>query len=760
MVAAMSAGRARWRALAGYGLPALVYLVFLFALFWRLWTPIEGAQRTFGWDAQWQYWGDLQFLYDALADGELPLWNPHDRTGYPYHADPQAGLFYPPNWIVVAGAALTGEVSHWAVAVKVIFHFWLACFGVHVYLRRRGVHQAACFVGGAVFILGYPHLQNLFSALNWNIAWAPWVLLAIDRWIERPTRPRGALVALTAAMCALAGGPASFWYSMLIIAPYGIWAIASGARAAPDRRSFLRAALVSGATGAGLFLAIVLAQYHSTAELIGHTVRGDRDLSFITTSTFAVDDLAGLVIPRMLGTNPYLSAAAVVWAVIAVTAFATPRRFVLAGLGVLGILCALGGHGDFLAAAASAFDPFGFFRRAHRYLYVAQLPVALLAAEGLSELLRLDRAELARRLLRAIWLVGVVAVLVFGVGFAVNQKPHLDPQPLRDAFVLACLAFALTTGFSHMILRRSGTWRTVLGYVAAAFVAGDLWFARSQVIDKALHPIPATSRDGELAQMDGTALERRIYDRAYLGYRPGTRLGVRDFGGYEDDPLALSRYHHLLERARRAPRHLGHANVGFLLEGKKQKLRKSPLDSKSVEQMGPGVSRVRDVAPAVLWVDRATVAGDPNAALAALLKERPGTAAVVERDTLSGAERTRASRVDSEARPVGGRLVELARNRLIAEVDAPADGLVVIHEAYFPHWRAWVDGDEVDIVPANGLFRGVLVAQGSHRIEMRYEPPGWLTRALVSLLGLLGACALSASPLLRPLRRRKRRGTE
>ena len=83
------------RLASSYAIAAIVFLLALMALFWRLWTPIDGARRTFGWDAQWEYWGDLQFQLDAYSDGDLPLWNPYDRAGYPFHTDPQAGIFYP-----------------------------------------------------------------------------------------------------------------------------------------------------------------------------------------------------------------------------------------------------------------------------------------------------------------------------------------------------------------------------------------------------------------------------------------------------------------------------------------------------------------------------------------------------------------------------------------------------------------------------------------------------------------------------------------
>ena len=736
------------RIASSYAAAALVFLICLMALFWRLWTPIDGARRTFGWDAQWEYWGDLQYQLDAYSDGDLPLWNPYDRAGYPFHTDPQAGIFYPGTWLLLGGAALTGEADYWWIAVKVVLHFWLACFGAWVYLRRRGLHPAACYVGGFVFILSYPYLHNVFSALNWSMAWTPWVLAAIDHFAARPTRARGALLALAGAMCTLAGAPASFWYSLLIIAPYGVWAAVAGARGAgprgsPERRAYLRAFAVAGATAAGLYLAMVAAQLRSTGSAVDQTVREARNLDFITESTFGIDDMVALLMPRMLGGNTYLGAGAIIWAAIALTAFVSGRRLVLAAVAVIGFACALGQTGDFLAFGASVFEPFGFFRRAHRYLYVTQLPIAILAAEGLDGVIRLEAREVARKILRGVLVWGVLALLIFGTGFAVTQRNNLDPQPLRDAFVLTCLSNAIAVWLTAMILTRTGSWKQVFAALAVLFVATDLWFARKSDVEQRMHALPSTKRDGEAAGMEGVPLGVRVYDRHYLGYRPGTRLHIRDFGGYEDDPLALSRYNALLDMVQRQPRQLGHANVGWFLDAHQRPLKVAGSDTAAFTPVKKHVRKVNQVAPAVLWVDRATVVkGGAAEALAELVRHPPGTAAVLEEGTFDG--ELAAAGAGGDAAPVSGRLVELGRNRLVAAIEAPAAGVVVIHESYFPGWRAWVDGEETAIAPANGVFRGLAVGPGRHEIVMEYSPPGWLALALVSLFGTLAAAVVAA----------------
>jgi uncharacterized membrane protein YfhO len=97
----------------------------------------------------------------------------------------------------------------------------------------------------------------------------------------------------------------------------------------------------------------------------------------------------------------------------------------------------------------------------------------------------------------------------------------------------------------------------------------------------------------------------------------------------------------------------------------------------------------------------------------------------------------------SAAAPVAGAITDLGLNHVTAEIDAPADGVVVINEAYHPGWRATVDGAAAEIVPANGAFRGVRVGPGSHVIAMRYDGGAAPLAMLASVLAMLAAALLS-----------------
>ena len=72
-------------------------------------------------------------------------------------------------------------------------------------------------------------------------------------------------------------------------------------------------------------------------------------------------------------------------------------------------------------------------------------------------------------------------------------------------------------------------------------------------------------------------------------------------------------------------------------------------------------------------------------------------------------------------------------------VDAKSPVMLLVRESLIDGWRAEVDGSEVPLYPASGLFFAVPVAAGVHEVRLSYHTPGFRAGLLVSAAWILGA---------------------
>jgi hypothetical protein len=79
---------------------------------------------------------------------------------------------------------------------------------------------------------------------------------------------------------------------------------------------------------------------------------------------------------------------------------------------------------------------------------------------------------------------------------------------------------------------------------------------------------------------------------------------------------------------------------------------------------------------------------------------------------------------------------------VVVDVDAPADGLLVFSEPFYPLRSASVDGEPAAVRKVNMAFTGVPVGPGRHRVELRYDPrgfqAGWTASAAAAAIWIVG----------------------
>jgi len=75
-------------------------------------------------------------------------------------------------------------------------------------------------------------------------------------------------------------------------------------------------------------------------------------------------------------------------------------------------------------------------------------------------------------------------------------------------------------------------------------------------------------------------------------------------------------------------------------------------------------------------------------------------------------------------------------HRVEAEVETVTPAVTVLSDAFYPGWKAAVNGQPVPVVRANGMFRAIPVPAGRSRVVFQYEPVSYRLGLFLMLVAL------------------------
>jgi len=227
------------------GLLALVLVFFWRTLSGDVFQPADGG------DLVSFLFPTYRFAARTLAEGALPLWNPHLYGGMSFINDIQAGFLYLPNLILFRlWPDFPYVVMQWLSAL----HLWWAGVGTYFLIRSlrpggEAVYPLAAFFGGVVFAFCDPLLLH-FGNLNLIavLAWLPWVMLAFHRALERRSLRWAAVAAVLFAVGSYAGHAQSSLIMGLGLVVYAVaWALIPPSPGAEARATDASASTTPGA---------------------------------------------------------------------------------------------------------------------------------------------------------------------------------------------------------------------------------------------------------------------------------------------------------------------------------------------------------------------------------------------------------------------------------------------------------------------------------------------------------------------------------
>jgi len=733
------------------------------------------------WDSMAQYYPWRAFAHEAVRHGIIPLWNPHQFCGTPFVANSQSAVFYPLNVLFYVF-----DPAH-AFAISALIHLFLGGLFIYMFLRAIGVRRVGSTFGGMTFAFcgffaAWIHLPTVMN----TAVWLPLALFFIARYFA--TYHAGNVLGLGFAIgtAALAGHPQILMYVAGMAGLYFIFRAATADGGAGRR---VIRGVVIGMAAVGLALSWAAVQLLPTAELLplSHRATVASAGGYAAYLRFAMpwQQLITLLLPEFMG-NPvygtywgrgsfaeyagYAGILPLALAVLGVIWRREKETVFFAAMALLALLLALGTPLNlFLFYLVPGFSSTG---GPARMLFIFALAVAILAGRGADAAsAALADPEQARRFARHLVTMGIVILAVAAlfciVLAAIYPVPFLAllSAPAIN-IVITVLVLLLGVGLYWVAAH---TRRTALQQTAVvalfALAAVDLFSfgMRCYLTAPRSDVYPATKLTVLLRQQTASlgAHEGRImplyrswglaeFPNAVLPPNAATVYRLRDVEGY--DSLYLARYRSVIaavEGRDPSPTANGNMLLGsppdpalLPVLGVRYVLSEAPLDipGLTLERAGEvNVYRVQNFVPRVYAADEALVARDLQGSLASLGQ------AVGHRVVLETAHPVRTVK----RRPGLGAYASLEGEGINSLWLKAGPGYVVVSDAYYPGWRARVDGKATATMIANGAFRAVWTGEGRHNVVMRFEPGSFRLGLFATLIAAAAGMAAAAAGLAR-----------
>ena len=696
------------------------------------------AQRYYPWYA---------FMNETARRGELPLWNPLEGGGHPFLAVWRTRCLSPfslPFYLLPIARAL--QLS---VLLKLVVAGWCAFYAA----RRFGFRPPLALFVGAVFELsGHVYLWNGWP-LSDVVPWLPLLLVFVERLALGQTR-RWPLGAIVVGLMALGGDPETLGASMLLGFVYLLLRNLLN-RTEPSRIAVSVAALAA-AVVAGLGLAAVqiapyiefLDEAASTGDLRPATLLEAKDIVLLFLPGFFGAG-QGLVsghgiardvnVLRLLHVGLFQMWLLCLWFSLRSYAPAAQRQRIEAMLlttVVMGVLAILSGR-------SLTYVPGLALLRVEHLLVGNALVFAMTSAAAADEWLHLNAEECKATLLRLLLfapalLLLAVAAIYFYRDAADNDAPALWLQ-LLTAFGLS-LALLLLLGVTLVrpSVRIMGCLLVPLALLSMllAFHQRDRYVAADSLF-------PETSFITSLKQTGA-----RVSGSDALKKWPLAGNLIPQV--YTPSGIMLKRYSAALEWVQARPLLLRLAGAPALLLTKHdiQGAFASIRPMLAIQRVFPsGAVLFTDLSTRPrAWMDydeRVAETLDPEV----LIEQLPQLIEDI-------------SAPDSPARPQQAKVAieepeQTSCVRILVEQSRP--GVLVLADVYYVGWKATVDGQEKNILPAYGLLRGVQVDEGKHVVEFVYSPFSLKLGLGITIAAALIILIESRHILIEFLRNRRRR---
>ena len=738
-------------------------------------THVPSAQKPkrLLYDPIVQYFPWYHFDKQVFKTGKLPLWNPYQGCGVPHIANMQSSIFYPLNLFVF--------FLNWKWGLFFLYFFKLYFIGLFLYLYLREINisppvsivfsVAGMYTSFNTILLYFPtttgaflfplslwaieHMLNLVREPHSRISrsdsdFKPLQSTAFSNGVKNQSQFKVYLILCLGLVFALFGGnPEVVFYSMFIAAIYFVIRLHQtyGLRSVNEYYPLL-AKLVAALILGVLIAAIQLLPFlHYLRLSSAYLARNVLDLPLNNLPAYL---LLFNILPGVPGSTKALSAIFGQYHTIIIFAYtgvsvlllgisgivALTKDKIVRALTIIAALSLLTGF--YIPHLHSVLIKLPGFDLGRNYYLLIYLGWALIIISSKALDAFLAKGLKFRHLKVAVAVIAGL-ILVLGLWFAASTYPSLSynmqnsiTHTLLSSIALSALIIAIT--FFVLTINNKLLLVIFMGFLIYAQTALPMIFAEPVIKPEFFYPknkIFSMLRKNNKQPFRVTSFITKNQPIAYAT-NINTFYGIEDIRNY--DSLGVNWYNSIFQYMNLSDA-LNLTNVRYLIEGKDFDVSAFTNILQPVREYNGYIlyKNLSSFDRAFMVYSYAIADGDQQALdLLHTYSGQLNKVAIVFRKDIQGMPFT--------ANTQGTYKIDFIKYtpgyiKLTCTTSQP--GLFFISDTYFPGWHAIVDGKASKVMRVDYAFQGLWLTQGTHTIELRYDPASFKYGALLSLIGIL-----------------------
>jgi hypothetical protein len=712
--------------------------------------------------------------YIAEKEHEEPLWVPYIFSGLPV----SAALHFPRE-VNYIGAVLLfiGKILFLNAELSwFIMHYFLGGLFVYLLVRYLKFSPFPALIAALTFMLN-PYAIGLGQAGHGSklmtLSYIPLLFFATHYLFEKRNLLGTGFLSIATGLLFLSKHPQIAFYGLLIVSLYTLYEVVLDVKLQPmvcvKKILLLTVALALG-------FGIYAYQFLPIQEYSHYSIRGGGEgnglsYDYATNWSFHPFEMLNYFIPSFFGyaspyywgwmpftdSTVYVGMVPMVLSILALLYRRNRMTWFFVAVSVFMLLISFGKHFGVVYNLMFDYMPyFNKFRVPVMILHLMPFTLGILTIYGYSVIIDaqtksavLQREVLLKKMTKVLIAVGVVLAISFiGKGFLQDFfssfmfEKEGEIQELRQQY-----GAQAGQVIEHLRQNRFELlWKDVLKFciIGGAVISVVVLYLRQKIksflfstallviliVDlsiinvRYIQPVPQTNTDSHFYADETIQVLKNESETGLFRVYPVGSLFQDNFlmyhhiasvGGYS--PAKFKIYQEVIDSCFRQ----GNMNVFNMLNVKYFLMEQESQGGKRmVVQENPGVL------PRAWFVDSIVVANNAAEVFQMLNSPNfePQRFAILEKNP---------STTPQKSDSVSVRIVSYKAHSITLETYCEETSVLVLSEVYYPvGWRAFIDGIGTEIHKTNYILRSVVVPEGSHTVEFRFEPKSYEMGYLIS----------------------------